>query len=49
MQETTPTMPPNKITETQGDQDDFIFFLAVHVGAGYHSEENVPAYPYKYL
>lgn len=39
-------MPPerNEAKEDIIKTDDFIFMLAVHVGAGYHSEDNVPAY-----
>lgn len=26
------------------EEDDFVIFIAVHVGAGFHSQENTPAY-----
>lgn len=27
-----------------GEEEDFVFFIAVHAGAGFHSEENAPTY-----
>eukprot|EP00026_Physarum_polycephalum_P000370 Phypoly_transcript_00370.p1 GENE.Phypoly_transcript_00370~~Phypoly_transcript_00370.p1 ORF type:complete len:485 (-),score=77.37 Phypoly_transcript_00370:93-1547(-) len=36
-----PNTPKGKNSE---EGDDFVFFLAVHAGAGFHSEENAPVY-----
>jgi hypothetical protein len=39
----------HKATGGGNEGDDFLFFIAVHTGAGFHSEENAPSYHYLIL